>query len=130
MAYIEGYKSAKDMPEDVFELIWSDFVKIMEGRPVNNKLKQAQLNHDNQLPPDTTEQDELIQTLAEELIEYGVVFHLDDMVSCIHLDDLEVWMKNAEYKSIRIQSKINLYKELQLELCKCMMNELIKNEGE
>jgi hypothetical protein len=94
-----------------------------------NTFKQAQLNHDNQLPPDTTEQDELIQNLAGVLVEYGVV-DTPNMLNYIYLDDLEVWMKNAEYKSIRIQSKINLYKELQLELCKCMMNELIENEGE
>lgn len=94
-----------------------------------NNLKQAQQTYDNQLPPDTTEQDELIQTLAEVLVEYGVV-DTPNMLNYTYLDDLEVWMKNAEYKSIRIQSKINSYKELQLELCKCMIDELIKNEGE
>lgn len=94
-----------------------------------NNLKQAQLNHDSQLPPDTTEQDELIQSLAEALVEYGVV-DTPNMLNYVYLDDLEVWMKNAEYKSIRIQSKINSYKELQLDLCECMMSELIKNEGE
>lgn len=96
---------------------------------MNNKLKQAQQTYDNQLPPDTTEQDELIQSLAEALVEYGVV-DTPNMLNDIYLDDLEVWMKNTEHKSIRIQSKINSYKELQLELCKCMMNELIENEGE
>ncbi len=94
-----------------------------------NNLKQAQLNHDNHLPPDTTEQDELIQSLAEELIEYGVVYYLDDMGSCTHLDELNTWTDQPSYKSKSILDKINQFKELQLDLCKSMIIDIL-NKGE
>ncbi len=96
---------------------------------MNNNFKQAQLNHDNQLPPDTTEQDELIEVMAEDLIRYEVIDHPVEGYEYLYLDQLTTWMKNAEYKSIRIQSKINSYKELQLELCKCMIADIL-NKGE
>jgi len=94
-----------------------------------NNLKQAQVNYDNQLPPDTSERDEMIKDYAEMLVDYGVVENPTDHTNFVYLDDLEIWMKDAEYKYTLEQSKIHKYKQLQLELCEYMLLDNL-NKGE
>lgn len=91
-------------------------------------LKQAQQTYDNQLPPDTTERDELIDSLAELIVLSGVVV-LPTTLDSIYREHLNIWMDGNSWKSISTLNKINQFKELQLELCKSMIADIL-NKGE
>lgn len=94
-----------------------------------DNLKQAQLNYDNQTPPDNTELDEWTRSLAEELIEYGVIDFPNEPSLFIYLDELELWLDKSNHPKL-INSKISKYKELQVELAQCMIADIIEREGE
>lgn len=95
---------------------------------MNNQFKQAQRAYDERLPEDQSELEDLIQSLTEELIEYGVVDH-PTLRQYIYSDDLDQWCEKGGHSQI-IKSKINEYKVLQESLYRAMIQEIIESKGE
>lgn len=95
---------------------------------MNSQFKQAQRAYDERLPEDQSELEDLIQSLTEELIEYGVVKH-PALRHYVYLGDLDQWCEKNGHSQI-IKSKINEYKVLQESLYRAMIQEIIESKGE